>query len=73
MNFFDRLDEKTANAERGKVSHLSLRPALRSDTGFYVCNAKNRFGSGAMTIRLTVFGKLTDQLVDVVAIYKAIF
>ncbi|KAK3107290.1 hypothetical protein FSP39_011199 [Pinctada imbricata] len=43
----------TTSTSRGKLSHLALRPAVREDTGFYVCTAKNRFGYDALTMKLT--------------------
>ncbi|ESO90668.1 hypothetical protein LOTGIDRAFT_163888 [Lottia gigantea] len=39
---------------RGKLSQLSLQPANRSDSGFYVCNAKNKFGHDDLMIQLVV-------------------
>ena len=46
----------TQNTPRGALSQLTLRPALRNDTGFYTCNAKNKFGHGALVSNLVVNG-----------------
>ena len=48
----------TQNTPRGALSQLTLRPALRNDTGFYTCNAKNKFGHGALVSNLVVNGQL---------------
>ncbi|OWF38939.1 Down syndrome cell adhesion molecule [Mizuhopecten yessoensis] len=49
-----RRDMKTVSTTRGKLSTLALHPTLREDTGFYVCFAKNKFGNGVQSMRLTV-------------------
>ncbi|KAL5020556.1 hypothetical protein ScPMuIL_003448 [Solemya velum] len=46
---------ETVSTSRGKLSHLTLRPSMRNDTGFYVCTAQNHFGDGVLGMRLTVF------------------
>lgn len=47
----------TTQTSRGKLSELTLRPAERGDTGFYVCTAKNKFGNAVLAMRLVVLGK----------------
>lgn len=44
----------TTQTSRGKLSALTLRPAERGDTGFYVCTAKNKFGNAVLAMRLVV-------------------
>ncbi|PVD26143.1 hypothetical protein C0Q70_13812 [Pomacea canaliculata] len=44
----------TQNTPRGALSQLTLSPALRNDTGFYTCNAKNKFGHGTLVSNLVV-------------------
>ncbi|KAK7466725.1 hypothetical protein BaRGS_00037167, partial [Batillaria attramentaria] len=44
----------TQSTPRGTLSQLTLQPALRNDTGFYSCNAKNNFGHGALISHLVV-------------------
>ncbi|XP_062570430.1 cell adhesion molecule DSCAM-like isoform X2 [Saccostrea cucullata] len=44
----------TVVTSRGKLSTLTLRPAERGDTGFYVCTAKNKFGNAVLAMRLVV-------------------
>ncbi|XP_070184378.1 cell adhesion molecule DSCAM-like, partial [Littorina saxatilis] len=44
----------TQNTPRGALSQLTLRPAMRNDTGLYTCNAKNKFGHGTLVSNLIV-------------------
>ncbi|XP_046582612.1 Down syndrome cell adhesion molecule homolog [Haliotis rubra] len=44
----------THNTQRGRLSQLSLQPAIRNDSGIYICNAKNKFDHDSLMIRLIV-------------------
>ncbi|CAG5122899.1 unnamed protein product, partial [Candidula unifasciata] len=39
---------------RGKLSQLTLNPTTRTDSGFYTCNAKNKFGNAVLVNYLLI-------------------
>ena len=45
------------STSRGMLSSLAIRPAQRTDTGVYACNAKNKHGFADMSMWLTVLGR----------------
>ncbi|XP_013413706.1 Down syndrome cell adhesion molecule homolog, partial [Lingula anatina] len=45
------------NTDRGRTTKLTINPAVREDSGFYVCIAKNAFGDDTLLIELTVLEK----------------
>ncbi|XP_074653669.1 cell adhesion molecule Dscam1-like [Tubulanus polymorphus] len=49
-----RLTVTTLYTKQGKSSHLKISPAVRDDTGFYVCTTQNAFGHDSLMIRLVV-------------------
>lgn len=46
----------------GRGSRLTLDPARPDDSGFYVCNTRNAFGSDVTTRHLLVLGERGSQL-----------
>ncbi len=54
---FCRLSVDYENTPEGRRSALTIDKTMRGDSGFYVCNTKNIFGSDSIMIRLLVLGK----------------
>ena len=51
------MDVSYVNTDVGSMTRLTIKPTSRQDSGFYVCNAKNAFGSDSLAIYLIVLGE----------------
>lgn len=55
--FTHRAQVVSQSTPRGKLSQLTLTPTTRDDSGFYTCNAKNKFGNAVLVNNLVIHGK----------------